>query len=123
MARDSCPSLCGCKLSGTPVELVERLGRYRRVSMSQPCPPAAVGLPDGCGARRSRRPDEYAVITTGNTNVIRSIELPAIRGAILYCHEPPLYFPVLAAHAAGDMALAAELEAYIGKVRRPSCPA
>ena len=91
ISEQSCPTLCGCKLSGASVEVVERLGAYR--------------------------PDTHAVITTGNTNLVRSIEMPAIRGAILYCHEPPLYFPVLEAHAAGDRERALELEEYIGQSR------
>lgn len=63
------------------------------------------------------KPEEYSVITTGDANIMRSIELPAIRGAICYSQEAPLYPPVLAAHAAGDIECAKELVAYIGKGR------
>jgi hypothetical protein len=62
-------------------------------------------------------PEEYGVITTGDANIIKSIELPAIRGAICYSQEAPLYVPLLEAHAAGDTERAAELAAYIGKSR------
>ena len=80
-AAESCPTLCGCKLSGTPVEEVIRLGT-------------------------ELDPAKYGVITTGNTNLLSSIELPAIRGAIVYCHEVPLYTPVFEAMEAGDRARA-----------------
>ena len=63
------------------------------------------------------KPEEYSVITTGDANIMRSIELPAIRGAICYSQEAPLYPPVLAAHASGDTERAKELVAYIGKGR------
>ena len=63
------------------------------------------------------KPEEYSVITTGDANIMRSIELPAIRGAICYSQEAPLYPPVLAAHASGDIERAKDLVAYIGKGR------
>ena len=75
----------------TPVEDVIRLGKYK--------------------------PEKYAVITTGDGNIMRSLELPAIRGAICYSQEAPLYKPLLAAYAAGDIERAKELAAYIGKSR------
>lgn len=118
-AQVSCPTLCGCKLSGyvhispfhsddqqppnnhlftpacgfnrTPVEDVIRLGNYK--------------------------PDKYSVITTGDANIMRSLELPAIRGAICYSQEAPLYHPLLATYAAGDTEHAKELAAHIGKGR------
>lgn len=93
LARASCPSLCGCKLSGTPVEDVERYGAYK--------------------------PDKYAVITTGHLNLLRSCRLPAIRGAIVTSFEPPIFHPVLDAYYAGDIGTAELLEAYITNSRQP----
>jgi hypothetical protein len=75
----------------TPVEDVIRLGNYK--------------------------PEKYAVITTGDANIMRSLELPAIRGAICYSQEAPLYKPLLAAYAAGDIERTKELAAYIGEGR------
>ena len=63
------------------------------------------------------KPEEYSVITTGDANIMRSLELPAIRGAICYSQEAPLYKPLLAAYAGGDSKRAEELAAYIGKGR------
>ena len=63
------------------------------------------------------KPEAYSVITTGDANIMRSLELPAIRGAICYSQEAPLYKPLLAAYAGGDTKRAEELAAYIGKGR------
>ena len=93
LAKDSCPSLCGCKLSGAPVEDVERYGAYM--------------------------PEDYAVITTGHLNLLRSCRLPAVRGAIVMSFEPPVFHPVLDAYYAGRMQEAKELEAYITNSRQP----
>jgi N-acetylneuraminate lyase len=92
LARDTCPSLCGCKLSGAPVEDIERYGAYR--------------------------PEEYAVITTGHLNLVRSMRLPAVRGAIVVSYEPPIYKPVLDAYYGGRTEEADALEAYINNSRQ-----
>jgi dihydrodipicolinate synthase/N-acetylneuraminate lyase len=92
-ARHSCPNLCGCKLSGCTVEMVERYGRYS--------------------------PSTHAVITTGHTNLLRSLRLPSVRAAIISSWEPPIYRPVLRAHAEGRHDDAQLLEDYIGQSRGP----
>ena len=91
LARESCPTLCGCKVSGP---LSDELASYK--------------------------PDEYAVITTGHLNLIRSMRLPSTRGAIISSFEPPIYRPVLDAYYGGRMEEAEALEAHITNFRQPT---